>query len=189
MWKYQNKVIRPGQGWTDVYGVQHPGNWIRWSAAEKAAKGLVEIIEQTPPDDRFYYWSRNADGSVTSTTKEIEDQTVVDAEGYPVIDPKTGQQLVQKGIKSNLIEQVKIQQGQLLSSTDWAYIRKQDTNMDIPEAIQLYRNSVRLTAALMEDAINQAKSIEDIEALFVKYSTNENDVMTKTGLLYDWPTM
>jgi hypothetical protein len=52
-------------------GIQHPANWHVWTRQEKEAIGMVEIIEQTPPDSRFYNWSQNPDGTITSTPKEL----------------------------------------------------------------------------------------------------------------------
>jgi hypothetical protein len=66
--------------------VQHPANWHVWSATEKAAAGLVEIVEQTPPDSRLYKWSQNSDGTITSTAKSLDDVNQVDRDGNPVLD-------------------------------------------------------------------------------------------------------
>ena len=48
MWKYNSRTIRTGKAWTDDNGVQHPANWHVWSATEKAAAGLTEVVEETP---------------------------------------------------------------------------------------------------------------------------------------------
>jgi hypothetical protein len=55
-----------------------------------------------------------------------------------------GEQLVTKGVKSNLIAEVKAQQGALLAETDWAVIRKADTgDADVPANIATYRAAIR----------------------------------------------
>ena len=188
VWKYNSKTIREGRAWTDDYGTQHPANWHVWTREEKEAKGLVEIIEQTPPDSRFYNWSQNPDGTITSTPKEMEDRNEVDESGQPILDEK-GKQLVTKGLKSQFIEQVKQQQGSLLSQTDWAIVRKADTNIDVPANIQQWRNEIRLTASIMEDAISQATTVQDLENLMLRYTTNSDGTITKKGILFDWPKL
>jgi len=188
MWQYNGKTIREGKAWTDVNGIQHPANWHIWTRQEKEAIGMVEIIPQTPPDSRFYNWSQNPDGTITSTPKEMEDRNEVDENGQPILD-ENGNQLITKGLKSNFIEQVKQQQGSLLSQTDWAVIRKTDTNIDIPANIQQWRNEIRLTASIMEDAISQATTVQDLENLMLRYTTNLDGTITKEGILFDWPEL
>ena len=64
MWTYNGKRIREGRAWTDDNGVQHPANWAIWSEAEKVAHGLVWVAPQPKPDERFYWFSQNADGTL-----------------------------------------------------------------------------------------------------------------------------
>jgi hypothetical protein len=54
MWKYNNKVIKPGRAWSDDSGVQHPANWMRWSEELKTAKGLTKVADPIHYDKRFY---------------------------------------------------------------------------------------------------------------------------------------
>jgi len=189
MWKYNGKTIREGKAWTDANGVQHPANWQIWTREEKEAIGMVEIIPQTPPDSRFYNWSQNPDGTITSTPKPVEDVPAVDENGTPIIDPHTLKQLSSPGLKTTFIQEVKNQQGSLLSQTDWAVIRKTDTNIDVPANIQQWRNEIRLTASIMEDAISQAATVQDLENLMLRHITNSDDTITKEGILFDWPEL
>ena len=183
------KTIRPGKAWTDQNGIQHPANWYTWSAAEKAAHGITEIVQQPHPDSRLYTWSYNNDGTVTSTAKSLDDTPMVDESGVPVIDPDTFVQLSTPGVKSNLIAEVKAQQGALLAQSDWAVIRKADTNIDVPANIQQWRNEIRLAATAMEDQITQAATTDAIAALFLQYTVNADGTTTKTGVLFDWPEL
>lgn len=186
VWKYNTRTIKEGKAWTDDNGIQHPANWHVWTRQEKEAIGMLEIIPQTPPDSRFYTWSQNPDGTITSTPKELEDRNEVDENNQPMLD-ENGQQLVTRGLKYNLIQEVKSQEHSLLSQTDWMYIRKADTNRGIPVDIQQWRNSIRAKADEMEDAITQATTIQDLENLMVKHTGNPDGTTTKTGILYDWP--
>ena len=79
MWKYNGKSISVGKAWVDDNGIQHPANWYIWSASDKAAAGLVEIVEDTPPDSRLYRWSMDSNGKINSTAKSLADINEVDA--------------------------------------------------------------------------------------------------------------
>jgi len=202
------QTIRPGKSWNEptidkkievdedgnetevdieTY-IQHPSNWHIWSAEEKASRGIVEIILETPPDSRLYKWSQNADGTINKTAKSLDDVNTVDKDGNPVLDGD-GKQHVTQGVKSSLKQAVNSQQGSLLINTDWMYIRKVDKNVEIPAHIQTYRDSVRVQGDAMKAAIDGATTTEDMVALFVTYTKNEDGSVTKSGILYDWPEL
>ena len=186
MWTYNAKRIREGRAWTDDNGVQHPANWAIWSEDEKVAHGLVWVTPQPKPDERFYWFSQNTDGTYTTTPKALEDIPTVDEHNVPVIDPDTLVQLSTPGLKSNWIAQTKQTQGSLLSQTDWAYIRKTDTGIDVPTDIQQYRNEVRLAAGIIEDQISQCVDLDAFKALFV-IPTDADGVPTGNAPIYNWP--
>ena len=188
MWKYGSKTIREHKSWTDDNGITHPKNWHIWSAADKEAAGLVEIIPDSPPDSRLYNWSQNADGTISSTAKPLEDVNEVDENGDPLLDDD-GVQMVTKGVKSNLIAEVRTQQGSLLSQTDWALVRKVDTAVAVPDNIQTWRDAIRAKATEMETAITAAADTDAVAALFLTYTVEDDDSITKSGILYDWPEL
>jgi hypothetical protein len=189
IYKCNGKTIRPGQQFTDADGATHPGSWYTYSVEQKTAIGITEIVQQPHPDSRLYNWGYNDDGTVNSTPKTLEDTPDVNENGTPIFDPDTMTQTVTPGVKSNLIAEVKSQQGQLLAQTDWTVIRKADTNIEVPAATQLWRNEIRLAAAAMEDQITQAATTDAIAALFVTYTVNADGTTTKTGVLFDWPEL
>ena len=182
------QTIRPGKSWRDENRTQQPGNWQIWKADYKASMGIVEIVPETPPDSRFYTWSQNRDGTINKTAKSLDDVNTVDRDGNPVLDGD-GKQHVTKGVKSSLKESVNSQQGSLLTQTDWMYIRKVDKAVEIPAHIQTYRDSVRVQGDAMKAAIDGATTTEEMVALFVKYTQNEDRSVTKSGILYDWPEL
>ena len=182
------QTIRPGKSWRDENRTQQPGNWQIWKADYKASMGIVEIVPETPPDSRFYTWSQNRDGTINKTAKSLDDVNTVDRDGNPVLDGD-GKQHVTKGVKSSLKESVNSQQGSLLTQTDWMYIRKVDKAVEIPAHIQTYRDSVRVQGDAMKAAIDGATTTEEMVALFVTYTTNEDRSQTKSGILYDWPEL
>ncbi len=187
IYKCDEKTIRPGQQFVDADGTTHPGSWYTYSAERKAQLGITETVQQSHPDSRLYNWGYNDDGTVTSTAKALDDVNEVDESGDAVMED--GVQVVTPGVKSNLIGEVKSQQGSLLAQSDWAVIRKSDTNIEVPAAIQLWRNEIRLAAAAMEDQITQAATTDAIAALFVTYTVEDDGTTTKTGVLFDWPEL
>jgi len=186
MWKYKDKFIKIGRAWTDASGVQHPANWNIWSDEEKISKGLVWVDVEPHPDSRFYLFSQNKDGTYKTTPKALEDIPTVDDDGVPVIDPDTLVQLSTPGLKSVWIAQIKQTQGSLLSQTDWAYIRKQDTGIEVPTDIQTYRDEVRLAAGTIEDQISQCADLDAFKALFV-VPVDANGDPTGNAPIYNWP--
>ena len=189
MWKYNSRTIRTGKAWTDDNGVQHPANWHIWSPSDKAAAGLTEVTPETPPDSRLYTWGYQADGvTISKTAKNLNDVNEVDGDGDPILDDD-GNQLVTRGVKWNLKQEVKTQQGSLLAQTDWAVVRKADKGTAIPSNIQTYRDAIRTKATEMETAIDNAANTDAVAALFVTYTTNEDGSVTKSGILYDWPEL
>ena len=153
MWKYGDKIIRPGRPWTDSNGTQHPGNWNIWSKAEKDALNIKEVIEDPKPDSRLYFWSMSG-GKVTSTAKPLDD-----SEGVV-------------GLKTTLKNEVKAQQGSLLNQTDWAVIRKADKETAIPSNIQTWRDAIRAKATEMENAIDNATDIDAVAALLASFDVD-----------------
>ena len=171
MWKYNNITIRPGKGWVDVNGTRHPKNWNIWSDEEKAKYNITEIIEDRPPDSRLYTWSMDSNGKITSKAKALEDR----GSGWDLA----------LGLKSSLKNEVKSQQGSLLSQTDWAYIRHYDSGAEVPANIETWRNAIRAKATEMETAIDDCSSVDDIEKIWLTHDKEGN----KSGILYDWPEL
>ena len=84
---------------------------------------------------------------------------------------------------------MRTQQGSLLSQTDWALVRKVDTAVSVPVNIQTWRDAIRTKATAMEDAITAAADTAAVAALFVTYTVEDDDSITKSGILYDWPVL
>ena len=163
------ETIRPGEAWRDKNGVRHPPNWQIWSAEEKTAAGITEVVQESPPDSRLYTWSHNADGTINKTAKALADSG-------------SGDTLV-LGVKSSLKQTVNGQQGSLLSQTDWYITRRSDTGKAVPAEIKEWRDAIRAAGDAMCEAIDAAADHDAIAALFVWHDADG----TKNGVLYDWP--
>ena len=171
MFKHHNITITPGKAWRSSDGTQHPPNWHLWGSEDKKKWAVTEIVADNPPDSRLYNWALDSDGKITSTAK-------------PLYDSGSGESLV-LGLKSILKNNVKDQQGSLLSQTDWAYIRHYDSGTEVPANIETWRNAIRVKATEMEKAIDDCSSISDVEKLWLVHDKDGN----KSGILYDWPEL
>ena len=192
IYKVGDQSIRPGRAWKDADGTLQPKNWQVWSADEKKAAGISEVVMQPFPDQRLYRSSHNDDGTVASTAKSLTDVNEVDKDGKAVLD-SDGNQLVTPGVKSSLKSEVKTQQASLLAQTDWAIVRKADKGTAVPSNIQTWRDAIRTKATEMETAIDNAADTAAVDALFLRWTaTNPADrdgKTTKSGILYDWPEL
>ena len=168
-----SQTLRAGKSWRDDNGIQHPGNWNIWSADEKAAAGITEIVLESPPDSRLYTWSQNADGTINKTAKNLD-------------DTGSGETLV-LGVKSTLKEEVNRQQNSSLSKTDWQIVRKADKSTAIDSKVQTWRDAIRTKGDEMKTAIDNAANTDAVAALFVVYEGDGKTV--KSGVLYDWPEL
>ena len=175
MWKLNDKVIKEGKAWTDDDGVQHPANWNIWSDEEKKSAGLTY---EEPVDNSFdnrFYWAKNIE-------RKLNDVLVVDENDQKVIDPMTGEQMVQEGLKTQYIAQTKQTANDMLSKTDWMIVRNAEKSTAIPEATTKFRDSVRTKCAEIETAINACSNLAQFMKLFEAEKLGDNPPM------YDWPT-
>ena len=139
MYKLNGKTLRIGRAFTHAE-VQYPSNWLQLSTeAERAAVGITWEDDPVRADDRFYW---NGD---INNPKALEDKEEVDKDGNPLYvqvldntDPDnpvmvdSDERLVTKGLKSNMIAQVKDTAGKLLAQTDWYVVRKNEKDVAIP---------------------------------------------------------
>mgnify|MGYP003111188068 FL=1 len=180
MWKLNDKVIKEGKAWTDDDGVQHPANWNIWSDEEKKSAGLTY---EEPVDNSFdnrFYWAKNIE-------RKLDDVLVVDENDQKVIDPMTGEQMVQEGLKTQYIAQTKQTANDMLSETDWMIVRNAEKSTAIPEATTKFRDSVRTKCAEIETAINACSSLADFIKLF-DAPVDKDGNPTGNAPIYDWPT-
>jgi hypothetical protein len=181
MWKLNDKVIKEGKAWTDDDGVQHPANWNIWSDEEKKSAGLTY---EEPVDNSFdnrFYWSKGVERSLT-------DILVTDENGEKVIDPMTGEQMVQEGLKTQYIAQTKQTANDMLSKTDWYIIRaSDDSSLTVPSDITTKRKAIRDAAKTIEDKINGTSKLADFIKLF-DAPVDKDGMPTGNAPMYDWPT-
>lgn len=158
--------------------ITYPRNWIRLSTPEeKASIGMVWEDDPVRASD-VYYW----DGNVNNP-KALEDKLETKEDGTPLYvqvldntDPDhpvmvdTTEQVVTKGLKSNMIAQVKDTAGKLLATTDWYVTRKVERSVDIPTEIASKRVAIVAESERLETAI---AGVTTVEAL-IEVMNNQN---------------
>jgi hypothetical protein len=165
MFLLNDKPISPDTAFTHE-GVKYPNNWIRLaSPAERAAIGITEVADEDTSFDNRYYWSKG-------NAKALEDREESDEQGNPLFvkvlgeingEPAmvdTTERLVTKGLKSNMIAQVKHTAGTLLAQTDWYVIRKGERDVAIPADVVAKRAAIVAEADRLETAISAAADVE-----------------------------
>ena len=166
MFLLNDKPISPDTAFTHE-GIQYPNNWLRLaSPEERAAIGITEVADPVRADDRFYW---NGD---INNPKALEDREESDEQGNPLYvkvlgevngEPAmvdTAERLVTKGLKSNMIAQVKHTAGTLLAQTDWMVIRKAERDVAIPADVVAKRAAIVAEADRLEVAIAAAQSVQ-----------------------------
>ena len=199
------KYLSGNRGIT-IGGIQYPQNiFTLWTAAEKEAIGIYEVIQNNAKKkDEAYYINTNqtftydADaGTVTATfgdatAKAHADTTwtqdEIDAGKAPAgADTDT---VAVEGLKTIKIRTVKAQAAGILQDTDWYIVRKADASTAVPSAITTFRAAVRSKAAAMETAITNASNTPAIETLYTYVNTaDEGDPEVFERPLGEFPVL
>ena len=185
-WKHNGRTLKAGKAWVSDSGVKHPAIWMRWSDSEKKDNGLTwedPPASEAPFDSRFY-WGRKTDGSLIE--RNLRDVNVVDEDGKAVIDPITGKQAIQLGLKSIWIAQTKRTANELLSESDWMIIRKTEKETAVPDTTTKYRDNVRTACNTIETKINDCKKLVDFMKLF-DAPVDKDGIPTGNAPINDFP--
>ena len=167
-----------------------------WSAEQLVANGIYEVVYDSTnlKDNRFYINGAEsftfANDVVTASYaaavgKTLNDVNAVDQEGNAILD-SDGVQIITSGVKTKEKNQIKAQAAVQLQSTDWYVIRNAESSSAIPANVSTFRTAVRTKSNEMETAIDNATTIEAVEALFT-YTRGADDVSSRP--LGEWPTL
>ena len=168
MFQLNGNPISPDTAFT-VGDIQYPANWIRLaSPEERAAIGITEVADEDTSFDSRFYWSKG-------NAKALEDKLEVKQDGTPlmvqVYDEATNsmvdtdKQVVTKGLKSQMIAQVKATAGSLLAATDWYVIRKAERDVAIPTEVATLRASIVADSDRLEAAIVASQNVVELIAV------------------------
>ena len=152
-----------------------------WSQSELNAIGIYEVVtDSTNKKDEKWYINTNesytfADNQVTrswgtATAKAHADtlwtaQDETDGKG-------TEGEVKSRGLKYNLIKDLKITVANELAKTDWYITRNTEKSTAIPSSISTHRDAVRTKQASMETQILNASDTPALETLY-KYTTTD----------------
>ena len=179
-WKHNGRTIQVGKAWVSDDNIKYGGRWINLTDSEKKSAGLVweddPIIETF--DNRFYV-SKDLE-------KKLEDEKAVDGEGKAIIDPRTGEQRIELGLKSTYITQTKKITNDLLTKSDWEVTRKAEKGTAIASATSTYRDKVRTACDTIETKINNCSNLKEFMALFDSPTDSKGEVNGKPPI-YDFP--
>ena len=162
-----------------------------WSQSELNAIGIYEVItDSTNKKDEKWYINTNesyafADNQVTrswgsATAKAHADTTWTqqDSDDGLIPSDKSIGDIKTRGLKYNLIQNIKKQAAGILQDTDWYIIRKADAGTAVPSAITTHRAAVRTKADEMETAITNASDTPALETLHT-YTKQEDGSTTR----------
>jgi len=149
-------------------GIQYPANWLRLaSPAERAAIGITEASDPVAYDDRFYWGPGNP--KLLEDREEFDEQgnplfvKVYDAQTQTMVD--TTERVVTKGLKSQMVAQVKATAGSLLAPTDWKVTRAAEGVKAVDAETLAARAAIRAASNANEAAILACTTVEELAAL------------------------
>jgi len=170
-----------------------------WSKSELEAKGIYEVeFDNSNKKDEQWYINTNqsfafAGGKITAsygsaTAKAHADTTWTQQDSDDGLLPsdKSVGDLKDRGLKYNLIQDIKKQAAGILQDTDWYITRKADAGTAVPSAITTHRAAVRTKAAEQETAITNAADTPALETLYT-YTEQEDGSFTRP--LGELPTL
>jgi len=195
------KHLRGNKGIT-IGDIQYPRSiFTLWTASEKAAIGIIEItFNDSNKKDETYYINTNqtytydADaGTVTATYGDATAKAHADTL-FTAQDETDGLgtegEVNTRGLKYNIIRNIKITAKNLLSETDWYVTRKAEKNTAIPSAITTWRNGIRTKQAAMETLSTNASDTPAIETLHIYVNTaDEGDPVVMARPLGEFPKL
>jgi len=166
-----------------------------WSSSELNAIGIYEVVfdDSNKKDEKWYIntnQSYDFDGnevtaSYGSATAKAHADTLWTAQDET--DGKgTEGEVATRGLKYNLIRDLKITVANILSNTDWYITRNTEKSTAIPSAISTHRDAVRTKQAEMETAITNASDTPALETLYT-YTTDSDGVQSRP--LGELPTL
>ena len=166
--------------------LQYPADlFMKWSVSEKEAIGIYEVVfDDSNKKDKKWYINTNqsfafADDTVTAsygtaTPKAHADTTWTqeDLDDLDEVGDLTAGDIKTRGLKYNLIKDLKVNVSNELARTDWYITRNAEKSTAIPSSISTHRDAVRTKQASMEIAITNASNTPALETLYT-YTTTD----------------
>jgi hypothetical protein len=155
--------------------ISYPNNWLRLaSPEERAAIGITEVADAAPHDGRFY-WAPGIPKALDDVLATKEDGSplwvqVYDAATNSMVD--TDKQVLQLGLKSQWVAQVKQTAASLLAATDWKVTRAAEGVKPVDNETLAARAAIRAASDANEAAIAACTTVDELAALQMQWPTN-----------------
>ena len=170
-----------------------------WSKSELEAIGIYEIeFDNSNKKNEQWYTNTNqsfafADGKITasygSATAKAHADTLFSAQDE-TDGLGTEGEVKSRGLKYDLIQNVKKQANNLLLETDWYVTRKSEKSTAIPSNITTWRNGIRSKQAAMETSITNANDTPALETLYTYVNTaDEGDPVVMERPIGEFPEL
>jgi|TARA_R110000751_G_scaffold90737_4_gene178022 hypothetical protein len=171
------KILNGGQAYVTEDGTQHPSNIFKlWETSKLNEIGIYPIEEQ----------NLSLDSKTEIRTNTIEYK--INSNTVTSIKSKKDRDFNE--VKINELKDINQIQNNLLSPTDWYYIRKIDKSTAIPSDVQKYRDDIRTAGDSMIKAITDASDKEAFQKLYPVWAvTDEDDQINTGGILGIWPDL
>jgi hypothetical protein len=179
--------------------MQYPAKIFQlWSESELNAIGIYEVITNSSnfKDEKWYINTNEsyafADDQVTrswgTATPKAHADTLWTAQDET--DGKgTEGEVATRGLKYNLIRDLKITVANELSKTDWYITRNTEKSTAIPSNISTHRNAVRTKQAEIETQITNASDTLALETLYIYVNTGTEENPVYERPLGELPTL
>ena len=163
--------------------LQYPADiFMKWSVSEKEAIGIYEVVfnDSNKKDEQWYINTNQsfafADGVVTASygtaTPKAHADTLFTAQDE-TDGLGTEGEIATRGLKYNLIRDLKITVANILAETDWYITRNTEKSTAIPSSISTHRDAVRTKQASMETAITNASNTPALKTLYTYTTTDD----------------
>ena len=173
-----------------------------WSMSELNAIGIYEVItDSSNRKDEKWYINTNesyafADNQVTrswgsATAKAHADTlwTAQDKTDDKIPEGKNVGDVATRGLKYNLIKDLKTTVANELARTDWYITRNTEKSTAIPSNISTHRDNVRTKQASMETQILNASDTPALETLYTYVNTGTEEDPVYERPLGELPTL
>ena len=170
-----------------------------WSQSELNAIGIYEITTDSSnfKDEKWYINTNEsyafADDQVTrswgTATPKAHADTLFTAQDE-TDGLGTEGEVATRGLKYDLIRDLKTTVANELAKTDWYITRNTEKSTAIPSAISTHRDAVRTKQASMETAITNASDTPALETLYTPVNTaDEGDPVVMARPIGELPTL
>ena len=162
--------------------LQYPADiFTKWSSSELEAIGIYEVIfdNSNKKDEKWYVNTDQSFAFVNNTITASYGTAIPKAHADTLFTAQdeidqlgVEGEVATRGLKYNLIKDLKVNVSNELAKTDWYITRNTEKSTAIPSAISTHRDAVRTKQASMETAITNASNTPALETLYT-YTTTD----------------